>query len=345
MGNLILKHSNFENLLISYLNYDIYHFPEYLKLKTSINSNIPIYGEFQSKNSKCLIPLIKQRINNTDKYDLSSPYGNPGILTNKNLNNEEIKRILIEFDTEAKKDGFISTFIRLNPLNNIWENLSNDNIKQIYHGKTVYISLNSEIKDIRSLYSKNHKRNLKRLNEKGFIITINDWGKIGCFYNIYNQTMLRHNAAKRYFLPKEYFNNLINIQKANIFLISVLDKENNYTSGGLFSKVNGVIQYLYGATADKFVKDSPSKLMIDKAIEYGKQQNARILHLGGGYGADVNDGLFRFKKGFSKNYLNYSTLRIIHNQEEYNKISKNKGISPEEINSFKGFFPAYRRDD
>lgn len=345
MGNFIFKHRDFENLLNSYLNYDIYHLPEYLNLKTSINSNSPIYGEFNSTKYKCIIPLIKQRINNTNKYDLSSPYGYSGILTDEKLNNEEIKRILVEFDNEAKNQGYISTFIRLNPLNNFWNNLSERNIQQIHHGKTVYIFLDKELENIRSLYSKNHKRNIKYLNEKKFSITINDWKKIDLFYNIYNQTMLRHNAATRYFLPKEYFKDLIKIKKANIFFISVLDKENNYTSGGLFSLVNGLIQYLYGATADKFVKDSPSKLMIDKAIEYGKQQKAKILHLGGGYGANIKDSLFRFKSGFSKQFLNYSTIRIIHNQEEYNKLSRDKGISEEEINSMKGFFPAYRRDE
>jgi len=220
-------------------NHDFYHLPNYLKLKFSLTNGIPIYWKSNNPKNKCLIPLIKQKIDNTDKYDLSSPYGYPGILTNTVFTKEEIRQILVEFNNDATKKGFVSTFIRLNPLTNPWKDLSNGIIKQIYHGNTVVVQLDSSIDDIRGFYSKNHKRNLKSLNKNEFSATINDWGQLEKFHTIYKQTMLRHHAAKRYFLPLKYFVRLKEIEAANIFFIYVYSAQNDFTCGGLFSLVNG----------------------------------------------------------------------------------------------------------
>lgn len=345
MGEFIfskfIKKPTFNGLI----NSDIYQLPEFLKIEASSINAYSIYWVSKSNSSNFLIPLIKRKISGTKKFDLSSPYGYPGILTDSDIGFDEIKNVLLEFDIDAKKEGFISTFIRLNPLNNKWKGLTHENITQIFHGNTICVPLVTDINIIRSFFSVNHIRNLKKLDNNGFKATVNDWDSLELFFKIYQQTMSRHFAAKRYFLPMEYFWGLKEITEANIFFISVLDSYNNYTAGGLFSLVNGVVQFLYGATANEHVKSSPSKLMIIKAIEWGKQQGATILHLGGGLGANDNDGLFHFKKGFSRQYCDYSTIRIIHNHELYNTLSIKHGNKNMELQNDNDFFPAYRRTE
>ncbi len=58
------------------------------------------------------------------------------------------------------------------------------------------------------------------------------------------------------------------------------------------------MQYHLGATVTDALYLSPSKLMMDYAIQLALQQGAERLHLGGGLGGSTSDGLFRFKKRF-----------------------------------------------
>jgi len=325
-------------------HHDIYHLPGYLQLESAPAGDEPVYWTTIHNGARIFIPLIKRKITGKPLFDLVSPYGYPGILTGKELAEEEANEIIKQFNDHAREESYVSSFLRLSPIHNSWKNLSAENILQVIHGKTVCIALSSDIDTIRSYYSLNHKRNLKRIVSDGFMATINDWERLEEFYRIYIQTMSRHFAATRYFLPVDYFLSLKAIEGAHVFFVSVYDKDKNYTSGGLFSLVNKSIQFLYGATADKYVRYSPSKLMIDKATEWGRQQGAEMMNLGGGLGASVEDGLFRFKKGFSSRFRDFSTVRIIHNKKIYGELLKEKGIVATEPNDPSGFFPAYREE-
>ena len=78
--------------------------------------------------------------------------------------------------------------------------------------------------------------------------------------------------------------------------------------------------------------------MIHAAIEEGMKASAKLLHLGGGVGANAHDGLFRFKKGFSQRLFPYSTLRLIHLPDAYNALKKKSS----NMNTVENFFPEYR---
>jgi len=99
-----------------------------------------------------------------------------------------------------------------------------------------------------------------------------------------------------------------------------------------------MMQYHLGATTNEFLKYSPSKMMIHAAILEGMKVGAKLLHLGGGVGANAHDGLFRFKKGFGQRLFPYSTLRLIHLPDVYNALKKKSSI----MNTVENFFPEYR---
>jgi lipid II:glycine glycyltransferase (peptidoglycan interpeptide bridge formation enzyme) len=150
--------------------------------------------------------------------------------------------------------------------------------------------------------------------------------------------MKRRNAHPYYFFPDHYFRQLRELLGQKLIYIAVTDKNGVFASGGLFTLFGNVMQYHLGATADEVVHFSPSKLMMDAAIEFGLVNGASLLHLGGGLGGSVSDGLFRFKKGFGQNYHPYSSLRFIHQPEEY------MALKPEDSGFSKNndYFPEYR---
>jgi len=95
---------------------------------------------------------------------------------------------------------------------------------------------------------------------------------------------------------------------------------------------------ILGATTNRHLRHSPSKLMIHAAIEYGMQHGAAMLHLGGGLGGSTTDGLFRFKKGFAPDYHPYTSLRFIHLPAVYERL---KGSFGKAYNR-NTYFPEYR---
>lgn len=287
-----------------------------------------------------LIPLISRQIpNQSSLYDLISPYGYPGILTTRALEREEINFLLIDFSNDALGAGYVSTFIRLNPYLNNWKVKNLNNCVQVFHGYTVSVDLSVSIHDVRSKYSLNHKRGLMKCKNRYFA-NINNYNFYDEFINIYYQTMKRRGAKPYYFYPKDYFYSLKDLAYSNLLFVSIHNYENNsLAAAGLFSFFGDVMQFLFGATADTEIIFSPSKVLIDTAIQIGFDLKASKLHLGGGLGASNEDGLFRFKKGFGNILLPYSTLRFIHQPDIYNFLSS-QVIRLD--NSCDSFFPLYR---
>lgn len=323
--------------------HDMYQLPGYSVLEAKMLQGSPLawYSTDKSGNA-VLIPLIERVIHNNDtiEKDLVSPYGYPGIVHDKSISKEQYSNSINEFHAEAAQKGYVSSFIRLHPIYNTCQISNQPGITQHIHGFTISINLDLSIADIRKTYSLNHRRNLTHLLQKGYQVSINEWGKLHDFVRIYTQTMERKKAKCRYFFNEEYLIGLKEILKDNLMLIMVQDDHGQQTAGGLFSIVSGLAQFHLGGTANDFMKHSPSKLMIDAAIEHCKSLGAHTLHFGGGFGSAHSDGLFRFKAGFGRERHTFSTLRFIHCPNTYNKLLKNVIENSSENSST--YFPEYR---
>lgn len=289
-----------------------------------------------------VIPVIIREINLPNGtyqsyYDITSAYGYPGYYANRAIELHEIDKIISSIKAVARQAQIVSIFLRLNPILNhqIWPN--NAGIAQIFHGKTVFLDLTENLDAIRSEYSTNHKRDLKKLKQSDCKVHFNLWDHYESFINVYTETMTMANARKYYFFNSEYFEQLRKINDTQLHLISVTNLENTVIAGAIFFETNGIVQYHLGGTKNAFRNIASSKLIFDAAIEFFKQRGNAVLHLGGGYGS-TEDELFRFKSGFSNHTLTFSTLRIITDEAVYRLLAKSK--STENSNNF---FPLYRK--
>jgi len=319
--------------------HDVYHLQGFTRIEAELLKGEAIAWYHEGRGNVSLIPLVSRNIRGDETFsDLVSPYGYPGILSLKQPDVAEASEILAVFNKEAAAHGYVSSFLRLNPLLNQWQLPQTESWRQWFHGGTVSVDLSVEGEQLRSHYAENHRRNLKSLKQLGYTVAFDQWQFLPDFLNAYRQTMQRRNAHPYYFFPESYFQSLKQLLGEKLIFASVVTPSGEFAAGGLFTQFGTLMQYHLGATMNDFLAHSPSKLMMDAAIEEGKRREATILHLGGGLGGSTVDGLFRFKKGFARDYHAYTSLRFIHLPSVYEnlKASLGKGYNRNT------YFPEYR---
>lgn len=113
--------------------------------------------------------------------------------------------------------------------------------------------------------------------------------------------------------------------------------EDEPAAAGIFTEVDGLVQYhLSGARAARR-RQQPTKLLLDEVRRWAAEQGYHTLHLGGGVGAQ-EDSLYRFKAGFSKRRHDFFTWRIVPDPSRYERLCASTGVDADT-----GFFPAYRQ--
>lgn len=329
--------------LLAEAPHDFYHLQGFAQIEAELLGGEALGWYTEEGGNRHLIPLVNRPIGSHYLHDLVSPYGYPGIVSKDKISTDEAGVLLNRFHLEAKKEGYISSFIRLNPISNAWDFNELGEIgalpfKQVFHGKTVSVDLKPSIKSIRHNFSENHKRNLKTLKHLGYHLDFNNWDYLDAFIEIYRQTMARKSAYPYYFFPSGYFEKLKKMLAGRLVFVTITDGDGLLVSGGLFTHFGKIMQYHLGATLTEAMEHSPSKLMMDASIVYGKNHGVEMLHVGGGFSANTSDGLFRFKKGFGSQLHPFSTLRFVHQSDIYEKLVLDRQRKAEDDS----FFPQYR---
>ena len=325
--------------------FDIYQHHDYLAIDAKLLGGEALYYIYEKCDYLFILPLIKRKVpskfSKNEYYDLTSPYGYAGYYSSRPLSFQQLDVIIKKFGTLCKQNSYISAFVRLHPIfNNV--TLGNSDLYQhIIHGETVLIDLKRGTELIRNDYSQNHKRDIRKLIKQGFKVVHNDWNRYKEFQELYTETMSYLNASSFYFFDESYFEALRKIYPNNLELVLVCNAEGRAVSGGLFFSYNKIAQYHLGGTLLDFRRVAPSKLMFDFMVDIFKENESLVyFHLGGGLGS-ADDELLRFKKGFSKNTVYFSTLRLITDRDKYlsfTAANQNEKMSAIDEN----YFPKYR---
>ena len=240
---------------------EFYQLPQYLKLDSELNNAIPKAFYFELDAIKVIIPfylntLVFDGIEHY-RYDARSPYGYPGILSSQDLSQDQLHQILRSLMELSKQSGILTYFLKLNPFTNIYDNFSfPPEILFINHGKVVYFDLTQTEEDISAALSKNHKRNIKKLNKQGFCTTINHWEEYKKFQAIYIETMQRQNASSYYMFDENYFDKLRKIVGKNLYLCTVHDANGKLATSGLFSGNGNIAQYHFMSTCNMTINNN-----------------------------------------------------------------------------------------
>ena len=120
-----------------------------------------------------------------------------------------------------------------------------------------------------------------------------------------------------------YFEDLRVALGSRLHFCSVVAPGGELAAGGLFTDTQGIVQYHLSGTADCFVANAPSKLMLHEVRLWAKREGYSLLHLGGGVGSRA-DSLFHFKAGFSPLHSDWFTYHLVTDEDKYSCQGRSK---------------------
>lgn len=315
---------------------DFYYTYDYHKI--SVNPpDIFLLFTYQEDDYTLILPLIIRPIPDAQGFfDATSVYGYAGPLaSHNNIPKEVISNFEKKLDQKFLEYNIIAVFSRLHPFFENEKLISKlGNIVNL--SQTVYIDLRISLEAQYGQYRKGVKSDIKALIRDGYsIFEDTELKYLNDFISIYNENMVRVNAASMYFFSEQYYNDFLKSDEiaAKLYFIK---KGDEIVAGSIIVFSKSVIQYHLSATKTEYLKNSPIRLLLDYIRTENSAKKQEIFHLGGGVGSE-NDTLFNFKAGFSKARLSFKIWKYIVNQEKYNELCKKNGVDQTEH-----YFPAYR---
>ena len=318
---------------------DIYHSRFWMEANQKLQDGSLFSMIISDDDNKAFLPLLKRKINESNYYDLITPYGYGGIAFNKAATDDFKNNVLDEVLNYLSNNKCVSLFLRLHPLLN--KSINSSHISK--NGVTLAVELDNKYEDIKKSYASGHRYDIKKaLKNDNISITDDvDFKYFDEFIDIYINTMNKLEASDFYYFNRSYFYTLKNSLSNSLKLI-VVKINDDVIGASLFMIHNSIIQYHLSGTTDEGRKYQPSKLILDYMIEFGVSNGYKYLHLGGGVGAE-KDNLYQFKKRFAATDYNFCTVKMITNKEVYFDLCKALNYSESEIDNHSDFFPLYRK--
>ena len=257
-------------------------------------------------------------------YDLETPYGYGGPLTNSNCKNFLLESNLKYFNWMLS-NNIIAEFTRFNPLLNNHKYLSGQ--IDIVKDRSTYSIDCKKFHQNDEINLKNFKSNVRnkiRIGIKNYIVSYeSDIKNFEIFKLLYLNLMKFKKTSDNYFYSNFYFNNLYKFIKKNGFLINLFNKNNEAISSSLFLHCDKKAYYHLSASSHSLKKVGAINYALYLAIKKCIKKNIETLFLGGGQ--IHGDSLSKFKEDMSTNQYDWFIGKRIINHEIYN-IIKNKFI-------------------
>lgn len=294
---------------------------------------------FKDENGFIALPIVVRSIEGSNYFDFTSVYGYAGPLSNiEEISKQNLDNFKDAFFKYCVTEKLVCGFSRLNPLINNQKAIMSSIGEVVDLNKTVFIDLTESLEEQRKSFRKSLKSELNQLRRKDYLVyEAKTREEIDAFISIYYETMDRVEAGEYYYFSHEYFYNFLNNTDFDSKLL-LIKKDGEIAAGAIFTFTGEIVQYHLAGTKDKFIRDTPMKLILDEARILSTDLGYKYLHLGGGVGGHDDDSLFRFKSGFSKNFAQFSIWKTVLNQEVYDNLVKKNGLE----NSDSSYFPLYR---
>lgn len=339
--------------LDKFRDFDIYHLPQFHFVAKEMGAGEPFLFFYQQNGEAAALPFLVRDVSKVEGlsefalYDATSVYGYPGALTTIDQKSQFVESFRLQFQRALHKTfedlSVVAFFSRTNPLiptSWLFEGIGD----VISLGTTVAIDLSKSDADQLKDISKGHKYDIRKAKREGVIaIEDKDFQYLDNFIDIYNETMNRVNSDDYYYFGKDYYTKLkdklgnsVKLYFAKLGDISI--------SASMFLCSNEIIQYHLSGTPLKYMKLSGAKVILDEVRQWGMRNGYKWLHLGGGLGS-VEDHLYKFKAGFSKERFPFHVIKMIRDPIIYRELCEKRDQWFNENNiecRDEDFFPYYR---
>ncbi|MEC0090744.1 GNAT family N-acetyltransferase [Paenibacillus macquariensis] len=274
-------------------------------------------------------------------YDISTPYGYGGPISNVSLGAErtELYQQFGEVFTEYCKEKRIMTeFVRFHPLiGNSSEYQSGLTTELIRNTAYMDLTVGSESELVQH-YCSNHQRNIRKIKSSPFTIRKSDLrDRVEPFIDLYYGTLEDLKADSFYYFPRKFIGETFRLLEGSLELFEVMDGEKIVAACIVIHERPWMHYHLCGWDR-AYLQWSPTKILIHAAAVWGMENGFERLHLGGGYKG--NDNLFKFKQGFGTHLepLDYYLGKRIFFPELYERI-----LSLSDTRLEGNYFPLYRQ--
>jgi carbamoyl-phosphate synthase large subunit len=300
-------------------------------------------------------PYLLRQVNPDDHgaqpiTDVNSVYGYPGPLAWGCAPGDAfLDRAWTEIQGIWRAQGVITAFTRFHPiLANAamaqgFRSPGDDSIDAVVdNGRTVSIDLSLGYQGVRAAYGRDLRREIDRSKAAGLVTEVDtEFAELATFARLYKETMQRLHAADYYFFQESDFRRLRDALPGRMDLI-LTRLHGEVAAAGLFTEWHGLVEWYLVGTDSTFANLSPSKALVDFAIEWAIGRGASVLHLGGGRGGS-DDSLLWFKGRFSPRRHVFYTGRWILNPALTAELSAARRAALEPGTSLEpNYFPEYR---
>ena len=328
--------------------HDVYHLAEYACVASKHEGGEAVAFYVEETDHALLMPLLVRGLPAelcapASWCDAISPYGYPGPIATKGFPSEILADALLSFRTLARERDIVSAFVRFNPFRSIPTSLFDGLGVIVNHGPVVYIDLAKSVDEWWAETRTAHRQDIARLIRSAYTVDMDDWDAYPAFRELYRITMQRLAASPFYYFSDEYFDDLRRLLGDRLHLCTVRSPAGDVAAGGLFMLDDGIVAYHLSGTAESHRAKAPTKLMIDFARRWAKEQGASLLNLGGGFGGS-GSSLHHFKTGFSRSQTDFQTARIVFDHDRYDCLTAaRRELHPITDDASNVFFPSYRQ--
>lgn len=322
--------------------YDIYFTEEYVKLYKGEKDKVECFI-YKDGYEILIFPYIKREITllNGEYFDIEVPYGYGGPITNTD-NLLFIQNAFSEFRTAAKESKIIVGFIRFHPLLQNHRALL-EQCSVIFERKTVAINLELERDEIwYDQFQSGNRRAIRKAQKSGLVYYVDDSLQyLDAFKHIYRGTMERVNAENFYFFNDAYFFNIRRL--TDYVFLGIVFFEEKVIAASLFFQYGIFGHYHLGGSLESERQYRPNNFLMYNTALYMKENGVKRFHLGGGTDRDINNNLYRFKKGFSKDEYSFYIGKLLTDRKMYEEVCALwEDKFPQKKEHYKNFVLKYR---
>jgi len=271
-------------------------------------------------------------------YDIITPYGYGGPIITKCLGNESalVRSFSVAFERYCQDNSIVSEFIRFHPLIRNHETFG-EMYRPEFHSYNIAVDISPALDDLWHSFEQKVRKNVNKANRHSLSVSFVKSGeRIDEFLDIYDSTMDRRNAGKRYCYERSFFEKLHNTLPENFCYAFVESNGKVVSSELILLGASGIMHSFLGGTKQDAFEMRPNDFLKYKAIEWGKVNNFHTYLMGGG--PTPQDGVYKYKRSFAPSGIcEFYLGKKIWNQELYNALCEERNISRDST-----FFPLYR---
>lgn len=265
--------------------------------------------------AELLAPLVVRPIGQGPERDATSPYGFPGLAAPPGVTVDPA-----EVDFSAT--GLVSAFFR--------HRLGPPAFAAATPRNLVFLADPELPRKSRP----SDRRQIRRNRERGYELELVAGGETSAaqragFVDLYEQTLRRTEAARRYFFDPSYFDLVLAADRT--WLALATDPKGELAAASIAAVSDGCLHYYLSGSADARLSDSPMKNVVALLVDHAEALGMP-LNLGGGI--NRGDALEEFKRGFGNREEQWTTSEVVCDPVAYERLSRGRDAG--------GYFPAYR---